>query len=121
MEIKLARIYTKPVDESGYRVLVDRLWPRGISKVNAKLDWWAKEIGPSTDLRKWFNHDPQKFLEFEKKYQAELNENSFTPQFVTQIQAQLTTQNVIFLFGAKDETHNQAVVLKAYVEAHFKK
>ena len=61
MQLKLERIYTKPVDTDGYRVLVDRLWPRGISKVNAQLDNWVKEIGPSTTLRKWFNHEPAKY------------------------------------------------------------
>ena len=64
MQLKLERIYTKPVDTDGYRVLVDRLWPRGISKVNAQLDNWVKEIGPSTTLRKWFNHEPAKYPEF---------------------------------------------------------
>ncbi|AMV60173.1 putative uroporphyrin-III c-methyltransferase [Pediococcus damnosus] len=117
MEIKLERIYTKPADLSGYRVLVDRLWPRGISKVNAQLDWWAKEIGPSTELRKWFDHDPKKFEEFSKKYETELNTAEFSTEFMTQIKKQLQTQDVIFLYGAKDEKHNQAVILKTYVEA----
>lgn len=119
MQIKLERIYTKPADLGGYRVLVDRLWPRGISKVNAQLDWWAKEIGPSTDLRKWFGHDPEKFTEFTKKYVAELNSSEFTRGFLDKIKEQLKTQDVIFLYGAKDETHNQAIVLKAYIEETF--
>lgn len=72
MQLKLERIYTKPVDTDGYRVLVDRLWPRGISKVNAQLDNWVKEIGPSTTLRKWFNHEPAKYPEFVDRYRAEL-------------------------------------------------
>lgn len=70
MQLKLERIYTKPVDTDGYRVLVDRLWPRGISKVNAQLDNWVKEIGPSTTLRKWFNHEPAKYPEFVDRYRA---------------------------------------------------
>ena len=76
MQLKLERIYTKPVDTDGYRVLVDRLWPRGISKVNAQLDNWVKEIGPSTTLRKWFNHEPAKYPEFVDRYRAELDRKS---------------------------------------------
>ncbi|EQM54531.1 hypothetical protein N692_12275 [Lactiplantibacillus plantarum EGD-AQ4] len=120
MQLKLERIYTKPVDTDGYRLLVDRLWPRGISKVNAQLDDWVKEIGPSTELRKWFNHDPEKYPEFVKKYQAELDANPITPDFIRQVAEQLAKQPVILLFGAKDETHNQAVVLQDYLLASGK-
>lgn len=120
MQLKLERIYTKPVDTDGYRLLVDRLWPRGISKVNAQLDDWVKEIGPSTELRKWFNHDPEKYPEFVKKYQAELDDNPITPEFIRQVAEQLAKQPVILLFGAKDEAHNQAVVLQEYLLASGK-
>lgn len=120
MQLKLERIYTKPVDTDGYRLLVDRLWPRGISKVNAQLDDWVKEIGPSTELRKWFNHDPEKYPEFVKKYQTELDANPITPDFIRQVAEQLAKQPVILLFGAKDETHNQAVVLQEYLLASGK-
>ena len=120
MQLKVERIYTKPVDTDGYRLLVDRLWPRGISKVNAQLDDWVKEIGPSTELRKWFNHDPEKYPEFVKKYQAELDANPITPDFIRQVAEQLAKQPVILLFGAKDETHNQAVVLQEYLLASGK-
>ncbi|WFC02976.1 DUF488 domain-containing protein [Lactiplantibacillus pentosus] len=120
MQLKLERIYMKPVDTDGYRLLVDRLWPRGISKVNAQLDDWVKEIGPSTELRKWFNHDPEKYPEFVKKYQAELDANPITPDFIRQVAEQLAKQPVILLFGAKDETHNQAVVLQEYLLASGK-
>lgn len=119
MALKLERIYTKPADLNGYRVLVDRLWPRGISKVNAYLDRWAKEIGPSTDLRKWFNHDPEKFPEFETRYRQELAANTAMPDFLDLIATQLASQDVILLYGAKDETHNQAVILKAYLQAQL--
>ncbi|WP_283678984.1 DUF488 family protein [Lentilactobacillus sp. Marseille-Q4993] len=115
MELKLERIYQKPQDMSGYRILVDRLWPRGISKVNAKLDLWEKEIAPSKELRSWFNHEPEKFPDFTDKYKAELDANEATDKFVELVTDQLKTQNVILLFGAKDETHNQAVVLKDYL------
>ncbi|MGF7429029.1 DUF488 family protein [Lactiplantibacillus argentoratensis] len=116
MQLKLERIYTKPVDTDGYRVLVDRLWPRGISKVNAQLDNWVKEIGPSTTLRKWFNHEPAKYPEFVDRYRAELAENPLTASFISQVAEQLTKTNVILLFGAKDEQHNQAVVLRDYLK-----
>ncbi|SPE07936.1 hypothetical protein LAP8965_01947 [Lactiplantibacillus plantarum] len=116
MQLKLERIYTKPVDTDGYRVLVDRLWPRGISKVNAQLDNWVKEIGPSTTLRKWFNHEPAKYPEFVDRYRAELGENPLTASFISQVAEQLTKTNVILLFGAKDEQHNQAVVLRDYLK-----
>lgn len=113
MDLKIERIYTKPADTDGYRILVDRLWPRGISKVNAQLDLWQKEIGPSTELRKWFGHDPEKYPEFKERYLSELAANPLYPDFIKLVQEQLTTNNVILLYGAKDEEHNQAVVLKA--------
>lgn len=115
MAIKCERIYTKPADLNGYRVLVDRLWPRGISKVNAQLATWEKEIGPSTDLRKWFNHDPEKFPEFQQRYLAELQANPALSDFLDLLAGQLPDQDIILLYGAKDETHNQAVVLKDFL------
>ncbi|HJA46736.1 MAG TPA: DUF488 family protein [Candidatus Limosilactobacillus excrementigallinarum] len=116
MEIKIERIYTKPVDLAGYRILVDRLWPRGISKVNAHLDEWIKEVGPSTDLRKWFNHDVTKFAEFKTRYLAELQDNPAYDQLLATVREQLKEQNVILLFGAKDTEHNQAVILQEKLE-----
>lgn len=110
-QLKVQRIYTKPADLDGYRILVDRLWPRGLSKVKAQLDLWAKNMGPSTELRKWFAHDPEKFPEFRQRYLAELQGNPEFETFVTQVQTQLATQNVILLYGAKDTVHNQAVIL----------
>lgn len=116
MGIKLERIYTKPADLDGYRILVDRLWPRGISKVNAHLDDWIKEVGPSTELRKWFNHDPEKFAEFKDRYVKELSDNPAFNQLLTLVKNQLTHGNVILLYGAKDEKHNQAVILKELLD-----
>ena len=110
--IKLARIYTQVGDQGGYRILVDRLWPRGISKANAHLDWWCKEVAPSPDLRKWFNHTAEKYPGFVARYQAELAANPAYQELKARVQAQLSVQDVILLFGAKDERHNQAVVLK---------
>ncbi|HJE87256.1 DUF488 family protein [Levilactobacillus brevis] len=115
MAIKCERIYTKPADLDGYRVLVDRLWPRGISKVNAQLASWEKEMGPTTDLRKWFNHEPEKFPEFKKRYVTELEANAALPAFLDLVAEQLNDQDVILLYGAKDEEHNQAVILKEFL------
>ncbi|WEV37096.1 DUF488 family protein [Lactobacillus sp. ESL0677] len=113
-EIKLVRIYDHE-QPAGYRILVDRLWPRGMSKAKANLDEWAKEVGPSSDLRKWFNHEDAKFASFKQKYLAQLQENPALPQFLELIKTQLTKQDVLFLYGAKNKEHNQAVVLKEYV------
>ncbi|WP_137596669.1 DUF488 domain-containing protein [Paucilactobacillus kaifaensis] len=119
MQIKIERIYTKPIDTDGYRILVDRLWPRGISKANAQLDLWLKEVGPSTELRKWFNHDTEKYPEFKQRYIAELQQNDSYPQLEQTVAKQLKTTNVILLFGAKDTEHNQAVVLKECLEGQI--
>ncbi|GHP13627.1 hypothetical protein YK48G_10520 [Lentilactobacillus fungorum] len=117
--LKLERIYDKPQDLSGYRILVDRLWPRGISKVNAKLDEWEKEIAPSKELRAWFAHDPAKFSAFKEKYVTELDTNPKTADFVQLIGDKLKNDNVILLYGAKDRENNQAVVLKQYLNTHL--
>ncbi|WP_057878372.1 DUF488 domain-containing protein [Levilactobacillus paucivorans] len=119
MAIKCERIYTKPADLNGYRVLVDRLWPRGISKVNAQLASWEKEMGPTTDLRKWFNHEPEKFPEFKKRYVAEIEANEALPSFLDLVAGQLADQDVILLYGAKDEEHNQAIILKEFLLKHL--
>lgn len=115
--IKLKRIYDDPSQNDGERILVDRIWPRGVSKEDAKLDEWLKEIGPSTDLRKWFNHDADKYTEFKKKYKEELKTGKQKEdldklkKFVHQ-----SSGTVTLLFAAKDEDHNQAQVLKELVE-----
>ncbi|UOB20755.1 DUF488 domain-containing protein [Macrococcus armenti] len=106
---KLARIYDKHILD-GKRVLVDRVWPRGISKEDAKLDEWLKDIAPSTELRKWFNHDPDKFSEFKKKYREELRNNEAV-QALKDMKGK-----VVLLYGAKDEVHNHAIVLKEFLE-----
>lgn len=116
MKLTVERIYTKPADLDGYRILVDRLWPRGISKVNAHLDWWAKQVGPSNDLRKWFGHDPAKFAEFKQRYLAELAGNPAFDELKNKVADLLPKQNVILLYGAKDEQHNQAVILQELLE-----
>ncbi|MCP9312240.1 DUF488 family protein [Liquorilactobacillus satsumensis] len=116
MQIKKERIYTKPVDLTGYRILVDRLWPRGISKVNAHLDLWFKEIAPSNELRKWYGHEPEKFAEFKQRYLNEIAENPHKNEFLKIVKEQTEKQDVILLFGAKDLEHNQAAVLAEYLQ-----
>lgn len=106
---KLARIYDEDIPK-GKRVLVDRVWPRGISKDDADLDEWLKDIAPSSDLRKWFDHDPDKFSDFKKKYKDELKDNDAVKELKDM------EGTVVLLYGAKDEKHNHAVVLKEYME-----
>lgn len=105
------RIYDK-TPQPGFRILIDRLWPRGVSKEKAALDLWAKDIAPSAELRKWFGHDPEKYDTFKARYLKELAENPAAPAFRATIKQQLADkQDVILLYGAKDTQHNQAVVL----------
>lgn len=113
-EIKLVRIYDHE-QPAGYRILVDRLWPRGMSKVKADLAEWDKQIGPSKELRQWFNHEDKKFPEFKQKYIEELNHNDYTAEFLQDVKKHLAKEDVLFLFGAKNKEYNQAVVLKEYV------
>ena len=112
---KSARIYGSE-NISGYRILVDRVWPRGISKVKAKLDLWKKSIAPSTELRKWFNHEDKKYLEFKEKYLNELTHNSELPDFISLVREELAKNDVVLLYGAKNTEHNQAVVLQEYLD-----
>lgn len=113
--ITIKRVY-KPVNEAdGKRVLVDRLWPRGISKEKAKIDEWMKDIAPSNELRKWFNHDPEKFEEFSQKYKEELKEPEKKKELDKLIEMS-DGNTVTLVYSAKDEEHNQAVVLKHYLE-----
>lgn len=107
--VQLKRIY-EPADQSdGYRVLVDRLWPRGVSKERAALDIWMKDIAPSTDLRRWFAHDVKRWKQFQSRYRAELLEHT---QEVAQLRSRARKGTVTLLFGARDVEHNEAVVLK---------
>lgn len=119
MDISIARIYGKQDLDHNARILIDRVWPRGISKEQAHLDHWEKQIAPSKELRQWFNHDPQKFAEFKAKYLQELAANPQTPAFLKLIRETLKDQPVLLLYGAKDETHNQAVVLQEYLTNHL--
>lgn len=113
MKLQLKRVYEAPGKEDGMRILVDRLWPRGLTKEKAKVDLWLKEIAPSTELRQWFGHDPGKWSEFKKKYRAELKQHE---EEVTVLKEHLHHGPVTLVYGAKDETHNDAVVLMEYLK-----
>lgn len=116
MDIKLKRTYDPPETDDGYRVLVDRLWPRGIKKENLYADEWAKSIAPSTECRKAFNHDPERFENFVSAYTAELDSNPDAATFVTQLK-QLAPTTVTLLFSDKDTVYNNAVILKKWLQA----
>lgn len=109
MTVKLKRVYEAPSRDDGKRILVDRLWPRGLTKEKAKVDLWLKEIAPSTELRKWFAHDPAKWTEFEKRYKAELRHN---PDQVALLRKETAKGPATLVYGAKDEQHNEALVLQ---------
>jgi uncharacterized protein YeaO (DUF488 family) len=111
--IKLKRIYQQPDSGDGKRILVDRLWPRGISKDDAKLDGWLKEIAPSDALREWFGHDPARWEEFRKRYREELK---LQDELLEQLRAETRKGTVTLLFAAKDEEHNNAVVLEELLD-----
>ncbi|KGI60794.1 hypothetical protein HMPREF3034_01540 [Prevotella sp. DNF00663] len=109
--IKTKRIYDPVADTDGYRVLVDRLWPRGLKKETAHIDLWEKEIAPTNELRKWFGHAPEKFEEFARRYQEELQANPRFADFETMIRQESEQGDVTLLYSAHDEAHNNAVVL----------
>jgi uncharacterized protein YeaO (DUF488 family) len=108
MPVRIKRAYEQPTPDDGFRVLVDRLWPRGLSKEHARIDLWLKDIAPSTDLRKWFDHDPAKWTEFKRRYRAELKEHS---EPIHLLRNQAEKGPVTLVYGAQDEAHNNAVVL----------
>lgn len=108
-KIKIKRIYDEPTDDDGYRVLVDRLWPRGVSKMDARLDEWNKEIAPSPELRKWFDHKEERFQEFRRLYREELMAK---PEELNRLKTLAKREVVTLLYGAKDPETNHAVVLK---------
>ena len=114
MKIEIKRVYEEPGPADGLRVLVDRLWPRGLTKEKADVDIWLKDIAPSTELRKWFSHDPAKWAEFQTRYREELKSKS---DLVADLREKAAKRKVTLLYGAKDEVHNEAVVLQALLEA----
>jgi uncharacterized protein YeaO (DUF488 family) len=111
--LKVKRVYDEPAKSDGHRVLVDRIWPRGLKKTEARIDAWLTEIAPSTALRKWFKHDPGKWEQFKKKYGAELKAHR---EEVEKLATESRKRSVTLLFGAKDTAHNNALALKEYIE-----
>lgn len=117
MKLRLKRVYEPPVDTDGMRILVDRLWPRGLSKAEAKIDFWAKDAAPSNELRRWYQHEPEKWPEFRHKYLAELQGNR---EAVQELIAKIGNRNATLLFGAKEAHLNNAAVLKEYLQTLVK-
>lgn len=115
-QIHTKRVYDEPSAKDGVRVLVDRLWPRGLTKEKAQAEEWAKELAPSTELRKWFGHSAPLWADFEKRYRAELKKNTAVDGF---LQAHRQDKLLTLLYGAKDMEHNHALVLKEYLEECF--
>ncbi|MBS0653020.1 MAG: DUF488 domain-containing protein [Verrucomicrobia bacterium] len=117
MKINLKRVYEPVSKQDGIRILVERLWPRGLKKENLKMDLWLKEVAPSTELRKWFSHDPAKWVRFQKKYVEELNEDTEALELIVNA---LKKGTVTLLYSSKDVEHNNAVCLKKYLEKKYK-
>ena len=113
MSIRLKRVYGQPDSGDGMRILVDRLWPRGMTKETARIDFWARSVSPSNELRRWYGHDPAKWEEFRGRYFLELEGN---PEGVEELQKMILGRAVTFLFSSKEERLNNAVALKEYLE-----
>lgn len=116
-KIRLKRAYAAPAAGDGFRVLVDRLWPRGVAKEGARIDLWLKEIAPSTELRKWFGHDPERWPEFRRRYFAELDQS---PEAVALLAGHVQRRVVTLVYGARDTEHNQARALAEYLEPYLR-
>ena len=114
--IKFKRAYEPPSPEDGARILIDRLWPRGVSKANAALDGWFKELAPSTDLRKWFGHDPALWEEFQRRYADEVRQQ---PETLEKLRALAREGPLTLVYGAHDEAHNDAVALRQFLLGHW--
>src|SRR5690349_11332104 len=118
LKIALKRVYDDPEPDDGTRVLVDRLWPRGLSKERARVDLWLKEIAPSNELRKWFGHDPEKFAEFRRRYEAELASES-GQEALAKLRDMARREPITLVFSARDTEHNNAVVLRELLMGGF--
>jgi uncharacterized protein YeaO (DUF488 family) len=114
-DIRIKRVYEPAASGDEARILVDRIWPRGVSKDAAKLTLWLKDIAPTTRLRKWFGHDPSRWAEFRRRYHLELDANH---DAVEQLREIMKKRSVTLVYGAHDEEHNQAVALAEYLTAH---
>jgi uncharacterized protein YeaO (DUF488 family) len=115
MDVRLKRAYDPAEPRDGYRVLVDRLWPRGVSKERARLDEWARELAPSAELRTWFGHDPERFAEFERRYRAELTAHE---EKLDELRCRAREGTLTLVYGARDEEHNDAVLLAELLREH---
>lgn len=113
--ISVKRVYEDKSDDDGYRVFIDRLWPRGVSKEDAHFDEWLKEFAPSTELRKWFDHVPERFEEFRKRYKEELQDHK---EDLDKLRNKAKSKKITLLFAAKNEEMNNAVVIKEILENH---
>jgi uncharacterized protein YeaO (DUF488 family) len=111
--IRIKRVYEAPKASDGFRVLVDRVWPRGVSKDKAAVDLWMKEIGPSTELRKWFGHKPERWAEFHKRYEKELGDKE---ALLDELREHAGKGPLTLVYSAKDEERNQAAVIKAVLD-----
>jgi uncharacterized protein YeaO (DUF488 family) len=113
MKLRTKRVYEDPAKSDGRRILVDRLWPRGVSKEKAKIEYWAKEISPSNELRRWYQHDPDKWPEFRRRYFKELSQN---PDGVTELRSRLGKGTITFVFSSRETELNNASALVEYLE-----
>ena len=113
--IQVKRVYEKPSRKDGLRILGDRLWPRGLTKERAAVNLWLKDVSPSTELRKWFGHDPARWRQFQVRYRRELSENKGA---IAQLRQKAKEHTVTLVYGARDEEHNEALELKRIMEAH---
>lgn len=117
MAIQIKRAYVAAVPEDGWRVLVERLWPRGLTKAKAHLDLWLQDIAPSEELRRWFNHDPARWKQFQQRYRAELRRH---PEWLAQLTARSRRGMVTLIYAARDEQHNGALVLRRVLEERLR-
>ena len=115
-KLLIKRVYDAPESRDGYRILIDRLWPRGIRKDEARLSDWVKAIAPTTIIRKEFNHEPANMAVFQAKYVAELDSNPEAATFIRILAEKLNEENVTLVYGARDEKYNHAVILKGWLE-----
>ncbi|MDA8164157.1 MAG: DUF488 domain-containing protein [Desulfobacteraceae bacterium] len=113
MDIRVKRVYAKPEASDGLRVLVDRIWPRGLKKEAAGIDWWPREIAPSSGLRQWFGHEPSRWDEFRERYFRELESQG---EMLAELREKAGKGPLTLVFGAREEEHNNAVALKEYLE-----
>lgn len=114
--IKIKRVYEAPSKKDGYRILADRLWPRGLTNAKTHIEGWAKSLAPSVKLRRWFGHDPELWIEFQKQYKAELKKNKTVATFIEEHQ---NKKIITLVYAAKDSEHTHALILKQYLEQQY--